>query len=399
MASTTFVENWNSIIPHKIKASELEHPTESFVFRNFISFLKMMKYNVTEFENMYNESKDSVFLKRTSLVAYINHYYQLCLGSKQSNFFYVDLIKPSPKKTMHVLNILLNYLFYVNMVRDDTVERATSCTAKFQELTAKMNQQQCELENHKIKVNNIEQSISKMKDQLPQLERENEKLRCKKKQIQENFASIKKAESEFMEKIGKLKTEFTLLKEKRVIDEDAAVLIQKNEALETEIEESGKQEKSLQLANSEYSTLISQIQPCILALEDILQSPLDSSLKTIKLEVDTLQLNCNRLENDCTNKRTILETLLKNCSSIRDYIDIKHKELTSEQKTRKKTERKTVTDLDEKQKQLTELQDQNDVYLDEIEALKEEMLLIMHMAGDTMKFLMRDPVKLSRKAQ
>ncbi|XP_058833115.1 rho-associated protein kinase 1-like [Topomyia yanbarensis] len=397
MANATFVENWNSIIPHKIGAVELEHPTESFVFRNFISFLKMMKYDVMEFESMYNEPKDVLLLKRASLVAYINHFYQLCLGSKQSTFFYVDLIKPSPKKTIHVLNILLNYLFYVNMVRDDTVERATSCTAKYQELTAKMNQQQCELENHKIKVNTIEQNISKMKDQLPQLERANEKLRSKKKQLQEKILSIKTAESEFVEKITKLKTDFASLKDQRVVDEDAAALIQKNEDLESAIEESEKQEKSLQLANSEYSTLISQIQPCILALEDILQNPLNNSLKAIKHEVDALQLNCNRLEKDCSNKKTILEAMQKNCNSIRDYVDVKCKELTAEQKIKRKTERKTVTDLSEKQMQLDELQEQNDIYVQEIEALKEEILLIMQMAGDTMKFLMRDPVKTGRK--
>lgn len=43
---------------------------------------------------MYNESKDSTFQKRTQLVAHINHFYQLCVGSKQHTFFYVDLIKP-----------------------------------------------------------------------------------------------------------------------------------------------------------------------------------------------------------------------------------------------------------------------------------------------------------------
>lgn len=52
MANATFVENWNSIIPHKIKAADVEHPTESFVFRCVISFLKMLKYDVSCFENV-----------------------------------------------------------------------------------------------------------------------------------------------------------------------------------------------------------------------------------------------------------------------------------------------------------------------------------------------------------
>lgn len=50
--------------------------------------------------------------------------------------------------------------------------------------------------------------------------------------------------------------------------------------------------------------------------------------------------------------------------------------------------------LGEKQIQLDELQEQNDVYLEQIKALKEEMLLIMQMADQATAFLKRDPVKL-----
>lgn len=43
---------------------------------------------------------------------------------------------------------------------------------------------------------------------------------------------------------------------------------------------------------------------------------------------------------------------------------------------------------------MDELQEQNDVYLEQIKALKKEMLLIMQMAEQAKAFLMRDPVKL-----
>ncbi|XP_053685567.1 uncharacterized protein LOC128735103 [Sabethes cyaneus] len=397
MANTTFIESWNDIMPYKIKASELEHPTEAFVFRSIVSFLKMLKYDVTEFENMYTEPKEVLLSKRTNLVAHINYFYQLCLVSKQSQFFYVDLIKPSPKKTVHVLNILLNYLFYVNMVKDDTVQRANNCVAKYHELMDKMNLQRCEMENHKIKISNIEQNICRMKDQLPQLEQENEKLREKQKEVKDKIGSLKSAESDIEEKIIKLKTDVASLKQRRVVDEDAAILIQKNEELEVEIEEYGNQEKSYQLANSEYTTLMGQIQPCILTLEDILQNPLDDSLKALKTEVNTLQLNCNRLEKDCANKKTILEAAMKNAESVRAYIEAKQRELEAERKVKRKTERKTVADLSEKQQHLDELQEKKDEHLDEIQALKEAIQLVMQIADDTMKFLMRDPVRTANK--
>lgn len=66
-----------------------------------------------------------------------------------------EFYSPAPKKTIHVLNILLNYLFYINMVRDETIEKATQCTARYHELEANINQQKREMENHKIKINNV----------------------------------------------------------------------------------------------------------------------------------------------------------------------------------------------------------------------------------------------------
>lgn len=50
------------------------------------------------------------------------------------------------------------------------------------------------------------------------------------------------------------------------------------------------------------------------------------------------------------------------------------------------------SDLGKQQLQLDELHEQNDVYLEQIKALKEEMLLIMQMSEQAKAFLMRDPV-------
>ena len=52
MDNAAFVESWNSIIPHKIRPAELEHPTESFMCRCLVSFFRMMKYDVTDFDHV-----------------------------------------------------------------------------------------------------------------------------------------------------------------------------------------------------------------------------------------------------------------------------------------------------------------------------------------------------------
>ncbi|XP_055593638.1 probable DNA double-strand break repair Rad50 ATPase [Uranotaenia lowii] len=390
MTNATFIEDWNSIIQHKIKAADLEHPTESFVCRCLVSFLRMLKYDVTEFEQMYSETKDSIMQKRTLLVAHINHLYQLCLGPQQNHFFLMDLIKPSPKKTVHVLGILLNFLFYVNMVHDEVVKRATTCTSKFQELSTRMNQHQRDLESHRIKQDNIEHNINMMEMQLPQLERENEQLKEKQIKLREKSTILKTADLELVERIAKLDTDYATLKDQRVEDEEAAALIQKIEELDLDINECEKQETRLQQTNSEYATLISQIQPSILIVTEILQSPLDNCLSTIHNELNELKLNYSRLEKEHTTKSMVLESLQKNCSTINAYLDDKTKELAAKQKAKRKTERQTMSDLSSKKTQLEELQEQNENHLETIEVLKEEISLILQMAEKTFKLLMRN---------
>lgn len=114
--------------------------------------------------------------------------------------------------------------------------------------------------------------------------------------------------------------------------------------------------------------------------------------RSLKNELDTLQLNCHRLEVDHANKKTVLEALQKNCEAIRKYVDEKSKELAACQKQKRKTERQTVSDLSEKQLQLDDLTEQNELYTGQIAALRDEIRLILQMADDAMRFLMRDGI-------
>uniref|UniRef100_A0A182YI41 Uncharacterized protein n=1 Tax=Anopheles stephensi TaxID=30069 RepID=A0A182YI41_ANOST len=95
MSNAVFIDDWNSIIPFKIKAIDLEKPTEQFVYKAILHFFKLLHYDVSSYENMYNESIETLTAKRVELVARINHIYQLCSDSKQTSFFYIDLVKPS----------------------------------------------------------------------------------------------------------------------------------------------------------------------------------------------------------------------------------------------------------------------------------------------------------------
>lgn len=121
---------------------------------------------------MYSDSNETLTMKRVELVARINYIYQLCSDSKQTSFLYVDLVKPSKniayldsgvellyfrmlsfvagKKIIHLLKVLLNYLFYTNMVKETVLEKANNCAQEYSELNAKLNQEQITKEEKKF---------------------------------------------------------------------------------------------------------------------------------------------------------------------------------------------------------------------------------------------------------
>lgn len=140
-----------------------------------------------------------------------------------------------------------------------------------------------------------------------------------------------------------------------------------------------------------------------------------TNFRKLKNQVDTLRLNYSKLEAECARKTTTLQALQKNCEAIREYVIEMEKQLSMGHKTKRKTERQTIrwvwsmlvkmklqnlligiypvcSDLGKQQLQLDELHEQNDVYLEQIKALKEEMLLIMQISEQAKAFLMRDPV-------
>uniref|UniRef100_A0A182WCK6 Kinetochore protein Nuf2 N-terminal domain-containing protein n=1 Tax=Anopheles minimus TaxID=112268 RepID=A0A182WCK6_9DIPT len=362
MSNAAFIDDWNSIVPFKIKAIDLEKPTEPFVFKAILHFFKLMHYDVSSYENMYNESTETITAKRVELVARINYIYQLCSDSKQTSFFYIDLVKPTGKKIVHLLKILLNYLFYINMVKESVQEKAQVCTEKYFELKAKLNQEQITKEENKIRANDINRHIDGLKNQLPQLNHQIETLQQRKNALQESIATLKVNDQDLADKIIKLKIEHSELTDQLVADEEAATMKDTKSSLEKEMEHLIDTEKQLQKTYEVHVAAINEIRPCNALLEKMLQFEFDDSCKNLRNELTELSTWYDKLQKQQHSLMNVLNALQTNCKEIETFITEKNQELEVRRKILTKSDMKQDAKLLEKEKHLKALQETNEIY-------------------------------------
>ncbi|XP_050076254.1 uncharacterized protein LOC126563652 [Anopheles maculipalpis] len=369
MSNAVFIDDWNSIIPFKIKAIDLEKPTEQFVYKAILNFFKLLHYDVSSYENMYNESIETLTAKRVELVARINYIYQLCSDSKQTSFFYIDLVKPTGKKIVHLLKILLNYLFYINMVKETVLEKAKSCVENYYELNTQLNQEQITKEENKIRANNINRHIDDFKNQLPQLKQHIEALEQRKHALQENIATLKTNDQDLADRIIKLKIEHSELTDHIVADEEAIAMRDIQSSLEKEIEALVDTEKQLQKTYEIHVASINEIRPCNALLEKMLQLEFDDSCKNLRNELAELNALYEKLRKQQNNLMNISDNLEKSCKDIDAIIEEKTQELDVRRKVLAKSDRKTDNKHLEKDKHLKALQETNTI-LEQILAIQ-----------------------------
>jgi hypothetical protein len=57
MSNVQFIEDWNNIVPHKIKDTDLAKPTEKFLFKALISILKLLQVEMNSLNNVSKQKK------------------------------------------------------------------------------------------------------------------------------------------------------------------------------------------------------------------------------------------------------------------------------------------------------------------------------------------------------
>lgn len=85
------------------------------------------------------------------------------------NFYYVDLLHPPPKKTLHMLNILLNYLKFVNMVKAEIIEEANAKIAKLEHLKSLNNELELKNMNAIKQAKSINSNMAEFEKEMPNL--------------------------------------------------------------------------------------------------------------------------------------------------------------------------------------------------------------------------------------
>uniref|UniRef100_A0A182R9V4 Kinetochore protein Nuf2 N-terminal domain-containing protein n=1 Tax=Anopheles funestus TaxID=62324 RepID=A0A182R9V4_ANOFN len=392
MSNAAFIDDWNSIVPFKIKAIDLEKPTEQFVYKAILHFFKLMHYDVSSYENMYSESTETITAKRVELVARINYIYQLCSDSKQTSFFYIDLVKPTGKKIVHLLKILLNYLFYINMVKESVQEKANSCTEKYFELKTKLNQEQITKEENKIRANDINRHIEDMKNQLPQLKHQMEALHQRKDTLQESIATLKVNDQNLADKIIQLKVEHSELTDQLVADEEAASMKSTKNSLEREIEILIDAEKQLQKTYEIHVASINEMRPCIAILEKLLQYDFNDCCKNLRIDLTELNNLYDKLQKQYSTLMSFSDGLQKNCNDVEALIAEKNQELNVRKKVSEKSERKCDNKLVEQEACLKALQESNEMYEQMVVVQRLEVQRIIEMTEESLVLIKQNLV-------
>ncbi|XP_055851127.1 uncharacterized protein LOC129915549 [Episyrphus balteatus] len=266
-SSAEFVEEWNQIFSFKIKEVDLAKPTETFVFNALINYLQMFNFDTSpmiQFKNSENATEKRAFLVR--FCNYIDHIYKI--SDKSHCFFYYDLKHPSPKKTVHMLNHLLNYFFYYNMFKESIVPLASAKIRQRQNLIDEIQKYKFEHEQIAIRAKNIEKYIKNYIPLAPQtLNQLNEII---KEEATQKDVIIKLEEqlNECNSVLESLREKEAHLTMKTVSKEEVESLLSSKNTLARTISEQETIESATYSKNQERAVTLAQLQTTMSSIED-----------------------------------------------------------------------------------------------------------------------------------
>lgn len=172
-----FIHEWNDIVACQISENDLSHPTFDFFSKALESLLRALNVNVDYMkENLPEGDGERMFYIR--FCKYINRLYKLC--NPEHNFYFMDLINPSeyhtctgqdskcwysiyqslifhlaPKKSSHVLKVLLNYLKFYEMSKKEVIDKANAHLGKYNEALRIKNDLETKIERNKKRAQKV----------------------------------------------------------------------------------------------------------------------------------------------------------------------------------------------------------------------------------------------------
>ncbi|XP_075153687.1 nuf2 [Haematobia irritans] len=262
------VDGWNNVFSDcQIKPNQLNQPTEGFIVKALVFYTRRFGYKVEppfelNGENIENNKENRAFLIR--LARQIDHF--LKITDKSYSFTYYELIRPTPKKTSHTLYILLNYLFYYNMYKEEVFKMANEPIQRFQEKKSLIERHEHEKEQKLLEVKDLKLKVKELQQILPPLRTEHKELSVWNTNEKEELKKTKESIHETTEQLKHLKEQKRTLQRRIVSDEEQRELNKRRETLMTDI---GKQKELAASNDKTLRELIDNVKRMQKSKEDI----------------------------------------------------------------------------------------------------------------------------------
>ncbi|TDG46448.1 hypothetical protein AWZ03_007104 [Drosophila navojoa] len=171
-------ETANSLFPElNMRPNELSHPTEAFLTKVLICYLRSFGFRLEPPYNIESEAKDTSREKRlflSKLCRQVERIIQISFPGK--TFTYIDIIEPTVKKTSSTLDVLFNYRCFYKMQKKEILCPIADQLKERQALSAAIAAKRSELElkkqkaeQMKVDIVNHQASIDKMTVELPKV--------------------------------------------------------------------------------------------------------------------------------------------------------------------------------------------------------------------------------------
>uniref|UniRef100_A0A034V3C9 Kinetochore protein Nuf2 N-terminal domain-containing protein n=1 Tax=Bactrocera dorsalis TaxID=27457 RepID=A0A034V3C9_BACDO len=297
MLSKEYLDSWNELCAEcKMVESDLANPSEKWLTKVLVSYLRMFGYRVEIPCSEEGSREKRIFLIK--LVRHIDHIYKI--SDKSFTFTYYDLLKPSTKKTSHMLGILLNYLYYMNMFKTDVFKMANDRLAERQELVDKIKHTIEDNRKRQNKAEKMHEELAFLSNQIPlhknQLKSVTSELSRRESESQQITIAVKDLKTEIDELKGKVRNLKRLIVPEK---EGQELQIQLNKIQEqiTEYENQTRNAESNLKTHISDNNRLQEILKLVESAKDILSSDfVDSFNKSVNnlLTAETKVASCEK---------------------------------------------------------------------------------------------------------
>uniref|UniRef100_A0A1A9UMI5 Uncharacterized protein n=1 Tax=Glossina austeni TaxID=7395 RepID=A0A1A9UMI5_GLOAU len=279
------MDSWNAVFTEcQLRSTDLSKPTEGFLTGVLVGYLKRFGYKI-EPPIMMENTEYRLF--RIKLVKQIDH--MLKISNESYVFTYYDLIRPTPKKTAQMLCILLNYLFYYNMYKEEVFKMIGKPLNELQDLKTRVEEIRCEKERRQKENAELKQSIQMLNERLSagreELKAYVEKTGAKK----EDIGKLEREIEELIEKLKDLQGEKNRLLKQVVSNEEFQELGKQTQQLQNKLATLAKEQGHMESVLSKRNEDIKKLQQQSVELEELnnlfpkdVLTQLESSNKQLK---------------------------------------------------------------------------------------------------------------------